>query len=102
MRWMLVVALALGAAPAWAQEQEDACAQVARTARALMTARQSGLEAEKAMEPVLKMPEGRRDAGRDLVLSAYAQPRWTSDGARKRAVEDFGNNWYMTCMGMEE
>lgn len=100
-RIFIVAALAalLVVDPVFAATQEEACAQTARTARALMKARQNGLEAEKAMAPVLKMQDSpSKTALHAMVLAAYETQRWSSEAMRQRAVEDFGNEQYMACL----
>lgn len=100
---VILLGLAMFATPAWAMspEQADACAQTAKTARAVMGARQEGVPAEKMMGPVLAMPEESKAKPllRRMTLDAYAATRWHSHEAQQRAVEDFGNEWYMACMG---
>lgn len=100
MRGLLLVLTIALSSPAWGQEHAGACAQIAKNARTVMGARQDGVPAEKMMEPVLAMPEESKAKPilRRMTLDAYGQTRWHSEESKQRAVEDFGNEWYMVCM----
>lgn len=96
------VVLAALLVPAYGQSdmQAKACATTAKTARAVMGARQEGVPAEKMMEPVLAMPDTSRakEFLREMTMQAYERPRFRTPEMQAREIEEFGVQFYMACM----
>lgn len=92
MKKILLIAIALVAAasPALA---DDKCESIDRLSEAIMQARQQGVPLRKS----LSLASG-VSIGKTITLDAYKQPRWSGEKARKRAVVDFQNKWYLLCV----
>lgn len=93
---ILAVLLAGSAA---AQDEADAgefCDSLHSLSTSLMRARQNGVSMATMMQSI----RGRASEEflRALVIEAYEVPRYSSDEYRGRAVEDFANDQYLTCV----
>ena len=70
------------------------CASLSETAATVMEVRQMGYPMSKLMEAA------ERDGAlaRALVIEAYRQPRYSSDGYKENAIKDFANEVYLQCI----
>lgn len=54
-----------------------------------------------ALSEVLKIVDGvdpkTRATFREIVMQAYSLPAWSSDEMRQKAVDEFGNQWELSC-----
>ena len=76
-------------------EYYKACDSTGQLAESIMTARQSGVPLNKAMEQVIKIyPKADQ-----LLLDAYKQPIWNIKKNQDRAIADFKNNTLIICYG---
>ena len=96
---ILICILALGLAfPAFAS---DICKAVESLAENTMKARQAGSAASDMLG--IGEIEGVKGTNESkllkiIVLSAFEVPRYSSPEYRRRAVEDFKNEWYIWCI----
>lgn len=70
------------------------CDTWAAAATQVMTVRQVGI----SYQQVYKAAKG-SDLVVDIMDIAYDKPRYTSEAAQQRAVEEFTNTIYRTCLG---
>lgn len=87
---LTAIALVAFTSPALA---DDKCDKIDRLSEAIMQARQQGVPLRKS----LSLTSGISIA-KTITLDAYKQPRWSGEEARKRAVVDFQNKWYLLCV----
>ena len=88
------------AAPAAAQDMTETCAHAADIAAAIMKGRQNGVPAAKMVKTIAPLfpPQSQR-LGKDMILSAYQKPRYNGPDYIDRAVSDFSDSVFVSCMG---
>ena len=101
--WLLAAAMLLGCFHSVAQEAKkvsdhEACALISGWAAAVMYARQSGVDAAQVMERAAGNDGAVTTWKREMILDAYAKPRWGTPERRLQAERDFKNDTYVRCM----
>lgn len=88
------------AAPAAAQDMTDTCSHAADIAATIMKGRQNGVPAAQMVKTTVPMfpPQSQRLA-RDMVLAAYQEPRYNTADYANRAISDFSDIVFVSCMG---
>lgn len=98
-KWLLAAAMLLGCFPSAAQEatkasDHEACELVSRWSASVMSARQAGADVAEVMRVGAPVPDWKRE----MILDAYAKPRWGTPERRLQAERDFKNDTYVKCM----
>lgn len=90
----IILGMALAILPVAAEEtkKEDVCATIGELADSIMKARQIGVPMSKAMTVAKDT-----DWLQEMVIKAYEQPAYQSDGMQKKAVSDFVNDYLVVC-----
>ncbi len=72
------------------------CKRYHSMATTLMKSRQSGADMSKMMEPTI----GSKSAAilQPMVIAAYEVPRYSTPQHQTRAVQDFANEQYLSCV----
>jgi hypothetical protein len=102
-RFRHVVALSLCAGmtalPVLAMSTDEACANVARAAEAVMHVRQNGVALQTTLE-VLNDPQfAAQKAGfRAIIMMAYDKPHFNTEENKQQAVDDFRDEVQIFCM----
>lgn len=79
---------------------QSMCASKSSIARNMMISRQNGVSMSSVMSIVEKIEADSpldREEVRGMLISAYESPRYQTDSAQLRAVEDFENSIYLDC-----
>lgn len=81
---------------------DELCSQISQAAMVIMQARQNS-EPMAAMMMVADTQSGaRRELVRELVIAAYDRDLRYSQEAKRREINEFGNNAYMNCLSQSE
>lgn len=93
----LAVTLALSA-PTFADD--SGCAQLANSAKAIMTARQAGLPIEMPLNLYkdAEYSEDLRKLMRNITITAYKSPRFSMESNQVNAAADYYNDVYLKCI----
>ncbi len=98
MRFAIAALAAALASPVCADDIAT-CKHAAGLAGMIMDARQKGASVKDVIEPVLAAtPEGSRRLMKQIVLLAFEQPRFSSPDNQARAVTDYENTTFISCM----
>ncbi len=89
--YLLVVSL--GCFAESPKKGDELCAEVHKTAAAIMENRQLGADMPRMMEIADGEP-----AVRMLVVAAYKKPRFSTEAHQQRSVSDFANSAYLACV----
>lgn len=82
-------------APAPAQDAQQFCVSLGEIATRVMVMRQSEYLMSELMATV---PEGAAaDLFRDIIMSAYEQPSYSTPEHQQKAVQEFRNAWELQC-----
>lgn len=95
----LMTAAAVGCAPANAEfsTPHKRCAVISNFAETIMDARQKGVPIKDLMEN-----SGDNQITAGIIRQAYYAPLWNSSEFKKQAVTEFSNDWYKSCMKVED
>ena len=95
----LMTAAVIGCAPANAgfSTPHKRCTVISNFAETIMDARQKGVPIKDLME---KSGDNQITAG--IIRQAYDAPLWGSSEFKKQAVTEFSNDWYKSCMQVED
>lgn len=94
MRYLIAALLLAIGTNAHADDSWKAkCADISKTARVVMEARQASVPMDKIMDAV-----GGNPGMETMIIQAYEQPRYGSAEYKARAAADFAETWYMTCV----
>ncbi|PTW84005.1 hypothetical protein DBL07_25885 [Achromobacter mucicolens] len=100
------VALAILTTPISAQTSiaDDPCQLAGTMARTIMTMRHAGVSFPAARAKINEQMEPIRlpDLVDAMLVEAYDSPRYTGESARKRAVQEFENKWYVGCFKSQQ
>lgn len=90
----IIFALALsGSFFTSAVHAEDAnCPQLSQLAGMFMKGRQEGVTMARAMEIA-----GNNKVMQLMVEQAYSQSRYSTEEFKQRKIQEFSNEWFMTC-----
>ena len=97
----LMAAAVIGCAPANADTQPvdvaNSCSSISTLAETIMTSRQAGVP----MRDIVAIANGNSTV--ELIIQqAYSQSLWRSKGLKQRAITEFSNDWYKSCMQVED
>lgn len=100
MRFLTMTAFVLAmTTPSLADDGVDTCSHASGLAHAIMEGRQAGVPAADMMKKVLPVvPEGSHGLMRDLIVSAYETPRFSTDRVQQQAIGDFSDEVFVSCM----
>ena len=87
--------IAMLGAPAYA---DDLCRKVSQVAMAIMEARQNSEPMAALMGAADMQDEQWRDLTRELVIDAYSRDLRYSQDAKRREINEFGNDSYKNCL----
>ena len=99
MKKIIIIAMLL-TLPIMANAGEKDCSSVADFAKNIMQARQGGVP----MNEVMDFIESAKDSPRvykvmkSITIMAYEKSRYSTPSIRKRVIEDFYNDVYLTCI----
>lgn len=79
-----------------ASDDINTCEVIAEKAKSIMEVRQVGAPMQEVMDAV--KDSAIKSLYFELVIQAYERPRYQSDEFRRRAVVDFQNEWYLSCV----
>jgi len=85
--------LAAFIAPLANADKGISCEQFSELAESIMVFRQEGSSIVEAMKIA-----GENEGIRSIVISAYKKNQYQTDEYRKRAITDFGNEYYLVCV----
>jgi len=92
----VVAAVAIVAATgAAAETKQETCTLVGQLAAVIMEKRQDGVDMSRMMEIA------DTELVRELVIFAYEMPRYSSEGYKRTAVQDFANEAMGVCYGSD-
>lgn len=74
------------------------CAVAAKAAAAVMRSRQDGTSLADLLAAVETSPEEIRKLGRELVIGAFEIPRFSSEDAKERQVEEYRDKIHLICL----
>ena len=87
------------AAPAAAGDMLDTCSHASELAATIMEHRQAGVTAADSMKAVLPLvPSQSRGLMQRIILSAYEHPHYRTPENQRRAVTDFQDSVFVSCM----
>lgn len=83
-----------------AKSMHEQCVGIRGLAFNIMDARQAGLGVVKAME-IAESAESKAaaEAVKKIVFDAYQRPTYSSAKYKRKSANDFGDRYYMICMG---
>ncbi|TPJ46849.1 hypothetical protein [Mesorhizobium sp. B2-7-1] len=86
--------------PALAMTTDEACANVARAAEAVMQARQNGMAMQTVLEKLndAQFTAAGKDGFRAVIMMAYDQPHFNTDENKQNAINDFRDQVQLFCM----
>lgn len=91
-----VAAVAIVAATSAAAEtKQETCTLIGQLAAVIMEKRQDGVDMSRLMEIA------DTELVRELVIFAYDTPRFSSEGYKRTAVQDFANEAMGVCYGSD-
>jgi hypothetical protein len=93
-----LLARALISSSAIADNTADFCAEAASVAELVMAQRQDGADVSKLMAITAGDTSATGDLVRRIIKSAYKTHRYSSDGSKRKAVQDYRNKVYMVCI----
>lgn len=92
MKHIITAAIIALTSPAWAEEPKDTCLSLGELAQTMMEHRQAGTSISTLMPHL----NGNK-AATSMLVSAYEEPRYSSDEYQTRAIQDFRNDWETAC-----
>lgn len=101
MKTTLIAALIFAAFPAMAEEYVNTdvkCAAISALAESTMTARQNGVSMSYMMDMVGESEPWLVEIARPLVIAAYEHNRYHSWKVQRQKIEDFRDEWHLTCI----
>lgn len=102
MRIMAVIALAVSGGAAHSTDREEiatACENTAKIAESVMIARQDGMPALAAMDYYLEQARAEmHELYTMLIVQAYEVPQYLAADVRERAIRDFTDETWTSCM----
>lgn len=86
--------------PFSASADMSTCDTYSVLSRSIMSARQSGTPMKQQMDIVLKSGGSPELQGfmKNLVIAAYEEPAWSSESRKEKAITDFENGFYLSCV----
>jgi hypothetical protein len=89
---LFFIATGVGAEDFTFKERAVSCGKIQGLAEEVMKARQYGVKINKVLsvsnDPLTS----------NLVITAYKKPRFNGEEMKKDAIDDFGNDVFITCM----
>jgi hypothetical protein len=77
---------------------DELCKMESRFATVVMAGRQTGASMSMMFEKISDMENlENKENMKSIVARAYATPRFSSEGNRKEAIENFANKIYLEC-----
>lgn len=78
------------------------CDSYAKFSRSVMEGRQNGFPMRQAMEVANSeaLDDDLRDLARKIVIAAYEESGYETESMKNKAIVDFENKVYMTCIKM--
>lgn len=100
MRAALLIAILSGWSGQALALTDEECTQAAHLAESIMTARQNGTSLEKALSVLTDNVDDPAavNAGKQLIIEAYKQPRYNSEEIQQRTIGDFRDNVHVACL----
>jgi hypothetical protein len=79
---------------------ENICGDMAGFAEVVMQDRQNGVPITDIIQSVNQdMADGvRKNLFKSTVFEAYSEPRWSTEENKRKAVTEFSNQRYLTCI----
>ncbi len=71
--------------------KSSTCESYSNLAKTVMTARQGGIPMSEVMNTISEITK-------QLAITAYEKPRFTSDGYKTKSIEDFRDKAYLDCV----
>ena len=100
MKKLLAIALTFTAASAFATEEvstHELCKDIGTLAETIMKHRQVGTSVIRMME--IADTDGLAQV---IIKEAYEMPRYSSEEYQRRAISDFRDDYYITCLKVRE
>ena len=70
------------------------CASLSKTATSIMKARQSGVP----LVDIIAISKSKLH--KQMVVSAYKEPAFSTDKYKNKAVAEFSNSWMLSCVNL--
>jgi hypothetical protein len=104
MRNWLVLALIFWSTALFAQTKDELCAQMGVLAKEIMLIRQEGAAMSLVMNTIVpKDDEQAAKIVRQLIISAYEKPKFSTEKVKEGVVADFRNEAELACFkGLKE
>jgi hypothetical protein len=90
--------LIVSAMPLQAENWREFCGSMGELAATIMENRQSGVSMATMMEAVPGEGNSTSELSETLIISAFETPRYSTDQMQKRAVEEFRDEAYLSCV----
>lgn len=74
------------------------CKVISTSAKLIMEYRQSGKPMSKLIDLANEQPSILKDTFINITVKAYEIPRFSTDEAKRKTVEDFVNDVYLDCL----
>jgi hypothetical protein len=96
--YVMAVALSLTTPIRATDNWQASCKSASQLARTIMQLRQDGKDMSGIVDSIGKTGDAdSQKTATDLVLEAYKEPRYQTEGMQKKSVDDFGNDIYLRC-----
>lgn len=96
MKKVLLSVLILFAGLSRSQAEEvtamEYCNQIYKTAKSVMSARQEGVEL------INLAPHMQEEFWKEMLISAYSSPKYSTDEYKQEAKVEFANQYYLECL----
>lgn len=79
------------------QEKMSTCKAFSQMSGSIMKARQAGVDMSAMMEAKQSDEEATKIA-HQVIIEAYGSPRWSTNQNREKAIADFANDKYLSCI----
>jgi len=100
MKKLLLAVVVLGLTGQAVASKEEFCAGVSGLAEEIMGVRQNGVPISKLVEAISKLDQEPqlKEYTKKIIVTAYDEPRWSTEQHKQQAVTEFGNMTYITCI----
>ena len=91
--WIAIGAAVIALTVADQAKANDACENMATLAGLVMESRQKGVPMVKAYNAA-----GGNNVIQDMVVLAYEMPRFNTASIKERAIKEYANKWFLSCI----
>lgn len=80
------------------REKKELCSASMRLAKTIMEKRQNGANIEEMMEANQSPNKATQRIARDMIISAYEHPAYSSENVKNKVISSFANDAYLACI----